>query len=98
MAVNQPNDETVRAYLLGRVSDETMLEHIEEKLFADDDFCMRVELAEDNLINDYVRGKLNSAEADSLRATLLTDVERRSKVELAQALRERALARDAAIS
>lgn len=95
MAANPINDEAVRAYLLGRVSDETMLETIEDKLFADDDFCSQLALAEDALINDYVRGRLNSADAESLRATLATDQERRGKVELTEALRERALAREA---
>lgn len=86
--------ETVREYLLGRVSDETMLEGIEELLFTNEEFCSQVALAEDEIIDDYVRGRLNHADAESFRATLPADVERRFKLEMAQALRERALARD----
>lgn len=86
--------ETVRAYLLGRVSDETTLEGIEELLFTDEEFCSQVALAEDEIINDYVRGRLNHADAESFRATLPADPERRFKLQMAQALRERALARD----
>lgn len=85
--------ETVREYLLGRVSDETTLEGIEELLFTNEEFCSQVALAEDEIINDYVRGRLNHADAESFRATLAADAERRFKLEMAQALRERALAR-----
>lgn len=86
--------ETVREYLLGRVSDETTLEGIEELLFTNDEFCSQVALAEDEIINDYVRGRLNHADVESFRATLPADAERRFKLELAQGLRERALARN----
>src|SRR5207302_1579455 len=57
-------------------------------------FCSQVALAEDEIINDYVRGRLNRADAESFRATLPADAERRFKLEMAQALREKALARD----
>src|SRR5258706_4333862 len=86
--------ETVREYLLGRVSDETTLEGIEELLFTNEEFCSQVALAEDEIINDYVRGRLNRADAESFRATLPADAERRFKLEMAQALKEKALARD----
>lgn len=86
--------ETVREYLLGRVSDETTLEGIEELLFTDEEFCSQVELAEDGVINDYVLGLLDDADADSFRATLASNPERRFKLELTQALREKALARN----
>jgi CHAT domain-containing protein len=88
------NEETVREYLLGRVSDETTLEGIEELLFTDEEFCSQVVLAEDGIINDYVLGRLDDADADSFRATLAADPERRFKLELTQALREKALARN----
>jgi hypothetical protein len=95
MDKSEISDGYVREYLLGRVSDETVLEAIEDQLFGDDTFCSHVALVEDDLINDYVCGRLNAADAESFRATLTSDRERRSKVELAEALRARALARDA---
>lgn len=88
------SEKTVREYLLGRVSDETTLEGIEEMLFTDEEFCSQVALAEDGLINDYVFGRLDDEDAESFRATLPADPERRFKLELTQALRERALARN----
>ncbi len=88
------SEVTIRDYLLGKVSDEAMLEQIEELMFMDDEFCSQVEIAEDGLINDYVRGHLDQPDAARFRATLAVDPERRLQVELTSALREKALARD----
>ena len=86
--------ETIREYLLGRVSDETTLEGLEELLFADEEFCSQVALAEDELINDYVFGRLSSADAESFRATLAGNADRSFKLSLTRALREKALVRE----
>ncbi|HEV7684678.1 MAG TPA: hypothetical protein VGO68_21390, partial [Pyrinomonadaceae bacterium] len=88
------NEATIREYLLGRVSDEATLEGLEELLFADEEFCSQVALAEDGLINDYTFGRLNDADAKSFRATLPANPERSFKLNLTRALREKALARE----
>lgn len=88
------SEETVREYLLGRVSDETELEGLEDLLFADEEFCSQVALVEDSIINDYVLGRLNQADAESFKATLTDNPERRFKLNLTQALRAKALARN----
>jgi tetratricopeptide (TPR) repeat protein len=87
-------EETIREYLLGRVSDEATLDGIEERLFTDEEFCLQVALAEDGIINDYVLGRLDHADRTSLQSTLARNPERRFKLELTQALRENALARN----
>lgn len=92
------NEKTIREYLLGRVSDETTREGVEELLFTDEEFCSQVELAEDVLINDYVFEHLDEADASSFRATLADDPERRFKLRLTQALREKALAQNAKVT
>ena len=94
MAESLKSEETIREYLLGRVVDVTMLERIEDLLFSDEEFCSEVALAEDGLINDYVFGRLSDADAESFRATLPGNPERRLKLDLTQALREKALARN----
>ncbi|HET6975411.1 MAG TPA: CHAT domain-containing protein [Pyrinomonadaceae bacterium] len=93
MGFSLKSEETIREYLLGRVSDETQLEGIEELLFTDEDFCSQVELMEDSLINDYVLGRLDEADVESFRSSLAGNPERSFKLELTQALREKALAR-----
>jgi tetratricopeptide (TPR) repeat protein len=95
MGASFNNEKTVRDYLLGRVSDEATLEGLEELLFTDEEFCSQVALAEDEIINDYVCGHLDEADAHSFRATLADDPERCFKLKLAEALRAKALARNA---
>jgi tetratricopeptide (TPR) repeat protein len=92
MAESAKTERDIREYLLGRVSDEAALERIEELLFTDEEFCSQVALAEDGLINDYVLGQLDEADAASFRATLGGNPERSLKLELTQALRAKALA------
>ncbi len=60
-------------------------------MFTDEEFCSEVALAEDGLINDYVFGRLNEADAKSFQATLENNSDRRFKLELTQALRVKAL-------
>lgn len=88
------SDESVREYLLGRVSDETRLEEIEQRLFSEAEFCSQVQLVEDDLINDYVMGRLNPADAESFRATLHHNSDRRRKCQLTAALKQKAEAGD----
>jgi tetratricopeptide (TPR) repeat protein len=88
------SEATIREYLLGRVSDETTLEGIEELLFTDEEFCSQVALTEDAIINDYVFGHLDESDAASFRATLAGDPERRFKLELTEALKKKALAQN----
>jgi Tfp pilus assembly protein PilF len=92
MGTSFKSDETVREYLLGRVSDEATLEGLEELLFTDEEFCSRVELAEDELLNDYVLGYLSEEERAAFDAALASNPERRFKLGLTRALREKALA------
>lgn len=92
------SEQTIREYLLGRVADEAVLEGIEERMFADEEFCSQVALAEDGIINEYVLGRLNDADAASLQSTLTSNPERRFKLELTRALREKALARAVQVS
>lgn len=91
------SEETVREYLLRRITDEATLEAVEELMFTDDQFCNQVALAEDDLINDYVRGKLNAVDSASFEKTLTTDEERRRQTSFTKEIRKRALAADAAV-
>lgn len=86
-------EATIREYLLGRVSDETTLEGIEDLLFTDEEFCSQLALVEDDLINDYVFGNLSDADEKGFQETLARDAERLLKVRLTEAVREKAMAR-----
>ncbi len=95
MGTSFRSEDTVREYLLGRVSDEATLEGLEELLFTDEEFCSRVALAEDELLNDYVFGYLNEEDAAAFDAALASNPERRFRLGLTRALREKALAASA---
>ncbi len=84
------NEKEIREYLLGRVSDETLREEFEELLFLDDDFCSLAEIVEDDLINDFVFGKLNETDAADFLKTLENNSERREKLVLTKAIKEKA--------
>src|SRR4026209_735394 len=90
------SEKAIREYLLRRVSDEETLEAIEELIFTDDEFCNQVGLAEDGLVYDYVRGRLNAADSQSFEETLKTDPDRLLKTQLTEEIRKRALARNTA--
>ncbi|HEX8161130.1 MAG TPA: CHAT domain-containing protein [Pyrinomonadaceae bacterium] len=95
MSESLKSEQTIRDYLLGRVADEATLEGIEELLFTDEEFSARVALAEDGIVNDYVLGDLDEADAASFRATLSGDPDRCFNVELARGLKNKSRARDA---
>ena len=98
MAQSINNDRIDRDYLLGRIADEKTLEEIEARLFDDEDFCAQMELAEDEIINDYVLGRLSAEDAASFESTLAYDPERRFKLELTKQLKDRARVHDAQLA
>lgn len=93
------SEETVvRDYLLGRVGDEAALEEIEERLFTDEEFCTRVALAEDELVNDYVLGYLDEADAARFEASLEGNPDRQFRLRLTRGIKEKALAEAAGVA
>jgi len=84
------NLETIREYLLGRISVETTLEEIEELLFVNEDFCQKAEILEDELINDFVFGNLSQIDLKDFEKTLQNNPSRRAKVQVTQLLKEKA--------
>jgi CHAT domain-containing protein len=91
MGESIPGDERIREYLLGRISEEAELEELEDLLFSDEDFCSRLAVVEDSLVNDYVFGSLNQEDTESFRASLKKNPDRTFKVGITQKLRERAV-------
>jgi CHAT domain-containing protein len=84
------NKVSIREYLLGRVTDESALRELEDLLFTDEEFFDEVALVEDELINDYVFGRLDSDDRTSFEKTLRNNRERKMGIDLATALKEKA--------
>ena len=77
---------TLKQYLLGELSQETQLEAVEERLFADDDAFEELQLVKEDLIDQYVKDEFTAAERRNFERNFLTTDERRADVRRAQAL------------
>lgn len=82
--------ETIKAYLLGKISEEKTLAGIEEALFFDDEFAAQVELSEDEIIDDYVFGNLTAEDRESAENFFFKNSGRQFKLKLAGKLKNKA--------
>ena len=74
-----------REFLLGRLSEETR-SRFEEGFFDDDELFEQIEIAEDELIDDYLRNELSAADRDYFERTLLRSPRIAERVKIAGAL------------
>lgn len=72
-------------YLLGELSEAERAE-LEDLYLVDQDFFDRLLAAEDDLIDDYVQGRLSKKESRLFEENFLTSPERRDRVRAARAL------------
>jgi anti-sigma factor RsiW len=84
--MNQQTENEIRDYLLGRISGEEQ-SRVEERLITDSAYFERVELAEDDLIEEYVRGELSASEREGFENHFLCTPERQQRVGMARTLR-----------
>lgn len=88
--MNKEGKTEIRKYLLGRVTDTSKLENIEEQMFSDEEFCSQVEIGEEELVHDFVFGKLNRRDRQAFEEKIANNSEMRFKTEMANALKEKA--------
>jgi hypothetical protein len=74
MALSKNDQDTIRGYLLGRLTDEER-QNIEERLMTDDDFFEELEISKEEVIEDYCAGELTSKEQEWLEQHLLASPE-----------------------
>ena len=79
------HDYTLRRYLLGDEGLET-LEEIEQAALADDHVSEMLEVAEDELIEAYVRGELGEIDKRKFESEFLRGERRRIKMRLSAVL------------
>lgn len=79
MKDNFYNEETLRKFLLGDVSDD-MRDAIEDKFLADEEFSARLLVVEDETIESYLRHELSVREKELFKVAFLVNPRRRERV------------------
>lgn len=79
---------TVRNYLLGDLTDEVEIRRLEEKIMLDDNFNEEFSIAEDDLIDDYLNGRLSNAEVEKFDSFFRRSPQRKEKLWLIVNLRK----------
>jgi hypothetical protein len=79
------NDQTIIRYLLGSLPEDE-IERVEELSFIDDEFAVRLNLVENDLVDDYVSGRLSGEQLEKFDSYYLASPRRRKKVKTAQTL------------
>ena len=82
---DEQEDTIFRKYLLAELSLEQQSE-IEEQLFLDKEFFQQLQIAEEELIDDYVYGELTANERTRFESSFLSLPERRESLRIALAL------------
>ena len=83
---NINHEKLIAQYLLGELPEEQQVE-IEDRAFSDKDYLARITAVENDLIDEYVRGELSTADRQRFETRFLASAERRKRVEFAKALR-----------
>ncbi len=86
MINNLENFNLLREYLLGRITDETLVSEIEYKLLADKSFLNDFELVEDELIEDYVWENLSETDLKDFQRLFLPVPARVEKINFQRTL------------
>lgn len=78
-------DANIREYLLGRLdSDLELVESIDEKSLMDPEFSISVDVIEDEIIEEYLEGSLNSEDTRAVERHFLRPPERQHKLKTAR--------------
>lgn len=86
MSIDINNEELISRYLLGELPEDEQVE-IEDRAFSDKDYLASITAVENDLIDEYVRGELSTADRQRFETRFLASAERRKRVEFATALR-----------
>jgi hypothetical protein len=85
MALNNHDQERIRAYLLGHLSDDEQ-QKIEERLMLEDDLFEELEISKGELIEEYRAGELSQKDRDWLERHFLASQEGKQQYTFALAL------------
>ena len=92
MKEHTDNQILAKQYLLGTLSDAEV-NRLEERYFSDNDLFEEIGIAEDELIDAYVRGRLSSPEREQFEKVLSRSQRLSERIHYGRLLRERASSR-----
>lgn len=81
------NDEMLKRYLLGSLSEDEQIQ-VQERFLADHESFEQLKLIEDDLIDEYVQNKLSKVDRRHFEMYYRVTPERRQKVEFAEDLQQ----------
>jgi hypothetical protein len=88
MNASIPDRTTVRQYLLGRLDDKPAVESdLSERIFFSDDLSEMVDSVEDEIIEEYLDGTLDSSDKNAVEEYFLRALERKEKLRFSRLLR-----------
>lgn len=87
MRPNLEDDSAIKRYLLGELTEEDQ-QTLEERLLTDNGYFERLQLLEDELVDDYARGSLTPGEQEKFDSFFLCTPERYQKLRFASALKK----------
>ncbi len=83
-----PDRRVIREYLLGRLDEQEELEsNLSEEILFSDELSEMVESIEDEIIEEYLDGALDSADKNAVDEYFLRPPERKEKLRFARLLR-----------
>jgi hypothetical protein len=87
MALSNSDQQRIRRYLLGQLSDEEQ-QKIEDRLMTENDFFEELEISKDEIVEEYCAGELTTKERDWLEQHFLVSPEGELRRRFALALRQ----------
>lgn len=97
MTETRENSEKAIQYLLGEISDAER-DALEERLFADEEFSLFLDAAENDLIDEYARGEMDFSQKRRFEEKYLISPRRRDKARAAEILQAELLAEKQAVA
>lgn len=95
--MNLENEKMIKRFLFDEMSDEKRFE-FEERFITDAGLFEEIKVVEDELIEKYVRGWMDSAEGSKFEKHFLTTKKRRMRVELSRKMLEKIVEQEVAVA
>ena len=84
MVLGERDNDVIRRYLLGQLTDAEE-QTLEEQLLTEDDVFQELQVTRDELVQDYASGRLSATESEWLQKNFLASPEGKQQREFAQA-------------